>query len=139
LLSNTADRILDAFDKVPNEFTMFTAVKFLDVDGTGAEKLMIGADTAGAGFIGVDSAVFDVSKQKLTPLLSVATMVLYKAEIENIDIHTLTLDERQTIRSGGKRFVFIKKTFAEKRKISSKPLTRRVSFPPGYGLPLDWQ
>ncbi len=70
LLSNAADRILDSFDKMPNAFTMFTSIKFLDVDGSGAEKMMIGADTAGAGFIGVNSGVFGVSSESCITLTS---------------------------------------------------------------------
>jgi hypothetical protein len=139
LLSTAADRILDRIEKVPYAFTTFTSVRFLDMDGSGAEKLMIGADTSGMGSIGVDSAVFDLSNRKLDPLLAVNTLVFYEADIEDLDIHTLTLDEPQTIRSSGKRFFFVKKTFAEKAKLFAKPPTSQMSYPVGFGVPLDWQ
>jgi len=139
LLSSAADRLLDSFDKMPYAFTTFTSVQFIDLDGSGAEKLLISADTSGAAYLGVKSALFDLAKRRLTLLVSLDTLVFYEAELEKVAIHTLTLDERQTIRSKGKRIFFVKETFAAKGKLFSKPLKSRVSFPIGYGLPLDWQ
>jgi hypothetical protein len=74
LLSSTADRILDTLDQMPNDFTTFTSVRFLDPDGSGADKLMIAADFSGAGITGVDMAIFDVSHRKLNPMISLATL-----------------------------------------------------------------
>jgi len=139
LLSNAADRLLDSFDKMPNDFSMFTSVQFVDVDGSGTEKLLISADASGVAYLGVKSALFDLAKHRLTPLISVDTLVFYEEELENVTINTLTLDERQTIRSRGKRIFFVKETFAAKGKLFSKPRKSRVSFPVGYGLPLEWR
>ena len=137
LVSNTADRVLDTFDKVPNAFTMFTLVRFLD-DGSDAEKLMICADFSGIATLGMDSAIFDVAHRKVSPLISAETLVSYQLERENLDFHTLTLDEHRTLLSNGQRFVFTKKTWAEKGKVFSTPVTSSVSYPVGAGLPLDW-
>jgi hypothetical protein len=139
LLSSTADRILSALDKVPYAFTMFTSIRFLDVQGTGAEQMMIAADFSGVGTIGIDSVVFIVSDERLKPLISLTTMLLSETDTENLDIHTLTLDDHQTLLAQGKRFVFTKKKYAEKGKIFRKPVTSKVSYPVGSGLPLDWQ
>ena len=139
LLPISADRILDRFDKVPYGFTMFTSVRFVDVDGSGTEKLMVGADTSGAGLIGVNSAIFDLSNQKLTPIFSVDTVALYDADLDDLDIHSLTLDERETIRAKGQRFFFLKTIFAEKTKVFAKPRTALISYALGNGVPLDWR
>ncbi len=139
LLSSNADRVLDTIDKMPYAFTMFTSVQFLKLGGTGAEKLMIGADFSGVGTIGINSAVFDVSRQRLNPLLSLATMVLAEADIENLDISTMTLDERGTLLAQGKSFVFTKKTYASGKQVLTMPRTETVSYPVGKGVPLDWQ
>jgi hypothetical protein len=138
LISNTEDRLLDKFDKVPCAFTMFTSVRFLDIDGSGAEKLMVDADTSGVASIGVSSAVFDLSNYNLNSILSIDTMVFYEADLEDLDIHTLALDERQTVHSQGRWFFFVKKTFAEKAKLFAKPHSTSVSYSVGYGVPLDW-
>lgn len=139
VLPAAVDRIFDMFDKVPYAFTSFTSVRFVDVDGSGTEKLVIGADTSGAASIGVSSAVFDLSNHKVTPLLSINTVVLSEMDLDDLDIHSLTLDLRQTIIAKGQRFFFVKKTFAEKANILAKPRTSRVSYPVGYGVPLDWR
>jgi hypothetical protein len=139
LLPIAADHIFDKFDKVPYAFTTFTSVRFVDVDGSGTEKLMVGADTSGVASTGVSSAVFDLSSHKLTPLLSIDTVVLYEADLNDLDIHNLTLDERGTIGTKGLRFFFVKKTFAEKANVLAKPRTSRVSYPVRHGVPLDWQ
>jgi len=137
LLSATGDRILDVLDKVPYAFTMFTSVRFLQVDETGSEKLMIGADFAYVATIGVSSAVLDVLGQKLTPLISATTMI--QNEGEEPDVHTLTLDERQTLAAKGKRYYFVKKAYVDKGKVLRTPVTSNESYPVGTGVPLDWQ
>ena len=138
-MPNTADRILDKLDQMPNDFTTFRSVGFLDVDGSGTDKLMIGADFAGVSSVGVDTAIFDVSHQKLHPLISVTSLALYEGESENLDIHTMTLDEPRTRLAKGKRFFFIKKTYAEKAKVFPKVVTALVSYPAGSGVPLNWR
>ena len=138
LLSNAAERIVDSFDSMPWGFSTFTEVRFLN-DGSGSEKLMIGVDASGAATLLVDSAIFDLSKQKLTPVLSVQTMVLYEAELENIDVHALTLDETRTRSAKGTRYFFVKRTFADKKKLPATSFVTTESYPAGTGLPLDWQ
>jgi hypothetical protein len=138
LLSDNADRVLDTIDKMPYAFTMFTSVQFLKGGGTGAEKLMIGADFSGVGTIGINSAIFDVVKEKLNPLLSLTTMVLAEADIEDLDIRTLEVDERRTP-ADGKHFFFVEKTYASGKQILTTPRTETVSFPVGTGVPLNWQ
>ena len=139
LLSNNAGRVLDSFEKVPYAFTMFTSLQFLKVDVSGSEKLMIGADFSGVGTVGINSAVFEVSHQKLAQVLAVTTMVLYEAEIEAPDIHTLTLDEQRTLLAHGKEFFFVKKTYASLKQVFETPRMETVSFPVGTGVPVDWQ
>jgi hypothetical protein len=139
LLSNTAERILDTFDQMPYAFTTVTSVGFLDLDGSGANKLMIGADFSGVGSSGIDTAVFDVSHRKLRPLISFTTLVLYEADPDQLDIHTLELDEHQTRLAKGNRFFFVKTTYAEKATVFPKPVITHVSYPVGTGIPLNWQ
>ncbi len=139
LLPDNADRVLDTIDKMPYAFTMFTSVQFLKVGGTGGEKLMIGADFSGVGTIGINSAVFDVSHQKLTPQLSLTTMVLAEADLDALDIYTMTLDEPRTLLADGKRFVFTKKTYASGKQVLTMPRTETVSYPVGAEVPLNWQ
>ena len=137
LLSGTLDRVLDSFEVAPWAFSMFTSVAFIDVGGSG-EKLMIGVDYSGVSSIGVQSVVFEALNNKLNPVLSVNTMVLYEAELENADIHTLTLDEHRTPLGKGKQFVFFKKSYVENGKVLDKPVTTTVSYRVGTGIPLDW-
>jgi hypothetical protein len=138
LLSNDAGRVLDSFDKVPYAFTMFTSLQFLNVNISGSEKLMIGADFSGAGTVGINSAVFEVSHEKLNPVLSVTTMVLSEADVEDSDIHTLTLDEQRTLLTNGKEFFFVKKTYASGKQVFQTPRIETISFPVATGIPVDW-
>jgi hypothetical protein len=83
LVSNAADHIFDKFDKMPYAFSEFTSIRFLDVNGSGVEKLMIGADFSFLGpAVGVDSAVFDLADHRLTPLFSTNTVVLDEADLD---------------------------------------------------------
>jgi hypothetical protein len=138
LLSSTADRILDVLDKVPYAFTIFTEIRFIPQAGTAPELLIIGADYSGVSSVGVSSVILDASDGHLKPLMSISTMVLYEAELENADVHTLSLDEQRTLVAGGRRFFFVKKSYVEKGKVRRTPVTTNVSFPVGTGLPLDW-
>ncbi len=138
LLSSTADRILDVLDKVPNAFTMFTEIRFLPQVGTSPEAFMIAADYSGAATLGVNSVILDASDGHLNPLMSVDTVVLYEADLENADVHTLTLDQYPRPVAGERRFFFVKKSYVEKGKVLRTPVTTSVSFPVGTGLPLDW-
>ena len=138
LLSSTADRILDVLDKTPWAFTMFTDVRFIPSTGANPEMLMISLDFSGVATDGVSSAVLDVENGRLKPLIAVDTMLRYEeGELEKMDVHTLTLDERQTQAAGGKQFVFIKKSFVGKGEVLVDPVTTQVSYPVGTGLPLD--
>ena len=138
LLSNGGERVVDTFGGMPWAFSAFMDVRFLN-DGSGTEKLMVGVDTYGPATLIVDSAIFDLSKGRLTPVLSVQTMVLYEQELENIDVHTLTLDEGRTTSAKGTRFYFVKRMFADKKKLPATPVVTIESYPAGSGLPLNWQ
>jgi hypothetical protein len=95
---------------MPNAFTTFTAISFLDAGGTGTEKLLVSVDFAGAGAIGVDTAVFDLSDQKITPLGWLTSAVYYGLEKKDEEMFAMTLDERRTLLSKERRFWFVKKT-----------------------------
>jgi len=138
LLSSTADRILDVLDKVTYAFTIFTEIRFLPHGDTRPEILMIVADYSGVASVGVSSVILDASGGHLKPLMSVDTVVLYEAELENADVHTLTFDERRTLVTGERRFFFVKKSYVEKGKVLPTPVTTSVSYPVGTGLPLNW-
>jgi hypothetical protein len=75
----------------------FTNIQFVRVDRSGAEELMLAGDYSGLSTIGVRSVILAISNQRLKPVMSVPTMVLYEAELENADVHTLTLDDRRTL------------------------------------------
>jgi len=138
LLPSAADRILDVLNKTPWAFTMFTDVRFIPSTGTNPEMLMISLDFSGVATVGVSSAVFDVENARLKPLIAVDTVLLYEeGELDRIDVHTLTLDERQTHAAGGKQFVFTKKSFVGNGNVRPNPVTTQVSYPFGTGLPLD--
>jgi len=139
LFSSKLDSVLDTFEKVPYAFTTFTSVRFLDVDGTGNEKLIIAGDLSGVATIGIDWAVFDLSQRKLIPVISVTSVILYEADLDEADVHTLTLDERQTLASKGKKYYFVKKAYVDNGKVLRTPATSRVSLPVGTGVPLSWQ
>jgi hypothetical protein len=115
---------------------MFTDIRFLQ-GGTGSEKLMIAADYYGAASLRVRSVILDVLDNHLNPLMSVSTVVLYEAELENADVHTLTLDAHKTLVTGDKRFYFVKKSYVEKGNVLRTPATTGVSYPIGTGLPLQ--
>jgi hypothetical protein len=83
--------------------------------------------------------VFEAVNNKLHPILSVNTMVLYEAELEKADIHTLTLDKRRTLFGRGTQFFFFKKSYVEKGRVLAKPVTTTVSYRVGTGVPLDWR
>lgn len=139
LLSDNAERVLDTLDKMPYAFTMFTSIQFLKVDATVSEMLLVGADFSGVGTIGINSAVFNVKHQRLNPLLWLTTMVLSEADIDDLDVHTMTLDARRTVLANGKRFFFTKKTYAVGKQVLTTPRTETAEFPVGSGVPLDWQ
>ena len=124
---------------MPNAFTTFTAVKFLDAGNTGNEKLLIGVDFAGAGTVGMNSAVFDLSNQKLTTLGWLTTAVYFGLEKEEEVMFTTTLDEQRTRLSKENRVWFVKKTYIEKGKHFPKPITSNTSIRlNSKGVPLDW-
>ena len=104
LLADEADRILDSFDATPHSFSKFTGIRFVKVNASNAEELMIGADCHYVGGMSVRSIVFDVADHKLKPLLSVDTIVLADLYTDNEEIHTLTLGERRTRLVNGTRF-----------------------------------
>jgi len=134
LLSNRGDRILDVFEKAPHAFTTFTSVRFIRVDNTNAERLMISADFSGAGTTGISSIVFDVSHQKLMPLIAVTTMILYQDEY----VYTQSLDVKRTKLAAGKRYYFVKRSYAEDAKVLQPVVKSIRSYPIGTGVPLDW-
>lgn len=109
LLSVSGDQVLATFDNMPNAFTTFTAVKFIDVGSTATEELLISVDFAGAGTIGINTAIFDLSSQKITPLGWLTTAVY--SGLEKEEMFTLTLDEQRTRLSNGRRCWFTKKTY----------------------------
>jgi hypothetical protein len=133
LLTSTGDQILDSFDTMPNAFSKFTALRFIDIDASGAEKFVISADCGYAGVYGVKSAVFEVQNQKLNALSSVTTM------IDGHSVYAVDLDELRTRQANGKRFFFTKKVFVDKGKILRTPVTRLESYPAARGAPIDWQ
>ena len=124
---------------MPYAFTMFTSIHFLKVDAPAAEKLMVGADFSGVGTIGINSAVFNVEHQRLNPLLWLTTMVLSEADLDDLDVHTMTFDARRTVLANGNRFFFTKKTYAVDKQVLTTPRTETVEFPVATGVPLDWQ
>jgi len=139
LLSPSGDHVLAKVDQMPNAFTTFTAVKFLDAGNTGNEKLLIGVDFAGAGTVGMNSAVFDLSNQKLTTLGWLTTAVYFGLEKEEEVMFTTTLDEQRTRLSKENRVWFVKKTYIEKGKHFPKPITSNTSIRlNSKGVPLDW-
>jgi hypothetical protein len=50
----------------------------------------------------------------------------------------MTLDEARTRLTKGKRFFFVRKTYAEKTKVFPKAVSALVSYPAGRGVPLNW-
>jgi len=138
LLSSAVDRVLDSFEVKPHAFSIFTSIRFIDV-GSRGEKLMIGADYSGVSSIGVQSVVFEILNNKVNPILSVDTIVLYEAELKKADVHTLTFDGHRTLLENGEQFFFVKETYVENGNVLDKPLTTTVSFPVGTGIPLDWR
>jgi hypothetical protein len=139
LMSLSGDKVLSKVDEMPNAFTMFTAVRFLDAGNTGGEKLLIGADFAGAGTVGTNTAVFDVSSQELTPLGWTTTAIYFGLEEKDEVMFTMTLDEQRTRLSKENRVWFVKTTYIEKGKRFPKPIIGSASIRlNAKGVPLDW-
>jgi len=139
LVSMSGDHVLAKVDGMPNGFATFTAVKFLDVRSTGNEALLIGADFAGAGTEGVNTAVFDLSSHELTTLGWTTTSVYSGLEKKDEAMFTMTLDEQRTRLSKENRVWFVKKTYIDKGKKFRKPITGRASIRlNSKGVPLDW-
>ena len=135
LLSDTGDRVLSMLDRMPNAFTTFTAIKFLSAGGAGRETLFLSVDFGGAGTIGINTAIIDLSNQRLTPLRWLPTAISYDIE----EKFTMALDEPRTKRSKGKRVWFIKTTYAKKGKRFPAPVTSRESIEIGTkAVRLDW-
>ena len=65
--------------------------------------------------------------------------MLDEADLNALDMFALALDQRRTIRSKGKRFFFVKTTFAEKAKVFKTPKVTVVSYPAGTDVPVGWQ
>lgn len=139
LMSPSGDQVLFKLDEMPNAFTMFTTVRFLDAGNTGGEKLLIGADFAGAGTVGTNTAVFDLSNQKLTPLGWTTTAIYFGLEKKDEVMFTMKLDESRTRLSKENRVWFVKNTYIEKGKRFPKPITSTASIRLNIkGVPLDW-
>jgi hypothetical protein len=137
LLSNDGSRVLDSVDKMPNAFTMFTSFRFLDVKGNGSEQLIVGADFAGAFTVGVNTAIFDLSQLKLSPLMWTTTAVFSASE--EPEMYTMTLDENRTRLAKARRYYFVKTTYCERGKIFTKLRRSVESWPAGLGpVELDW-
>jgi hypothetical protein len=89
--------------------------------------------------VGIDTAVVDLSNQKLTPLGWTTTAVYSGLEKEEEEMFTMTLDDQRTRLSKGNRVWFVKKTYIEKGKIFLKPTTGNASIRlNSTGVPLDW-
>jgi hypothetical protein len=139
LMSLSGDQVLSKVDEMPNAFTMFTAVRFLDAKSTGSERLLIGADFAGAGTVGTNTAVFDLSNRKLTPLGWTTTAVYFGLEKKDEEMFTMTLDEQRTRLSKENRVWFVKTTYIEKGKRFPKPIISSASIRlNSKGVRLDW-
>jgi len=139
LLSTAGDQVLDTVDEMPNAFTTFTAVKFLDARRSGAEQLLLSVDFAGAGTIGVDTAIFDLSNGRIKPLAWLTTAVYSGLEKKDEAMFTMTLDEQKTLRSAGKLFWFTRRTYIRDGKKLSTPLTSTQSVAVGdKPIPLNW-
>ena len=141
-MSASGDHVLASVEEMPNAFTTFTLVRFIDAGSTGTEELLIGASFAGAGMAGVDTAVFDLSSERLTPLGWTTTAVYSGLEKKDEEMFTMTLDEQRTRRS--KEHVwFIKKLYIEKgNRFSKAPQQQRFGHSivlNSKGVPLDWQ
>lgn len=137
LLPPAADRIWDVFRTAPHAFTEYTGVEFLPPQGAIREKLMISCNASGVGSSPIISIILDASNRRMKPLLAVDTVELNEADLEEADVHTLSLDLRRTLASGESRFFFTKKSYVDKGKFLRTPVATTVSFRLGYGLPLD--
>jgi len=128
LLSAHGDRVLDSFDNMPNAFTMFTSIKFLDVDNSGIEKLFLAADYSSPGDVGINLKVFDVSGLKIRPVLEIGSASSWPEK------YSLTFDQMETVAAKGKRFWFTKIVYGPNGTELLKPVISKVSFSVGEGV-----
>jgi hypothetical protein len=139
LLSDSGDRIIAVLDRMPNAFTTFAAVKFVDAGSSGTEELVLGMDFAGAGTVGVNTAIFDLSGQRISPLGWLTSAVYYGLETKGEELYTMTLDERQTRLSKDRRIWFTKKTYIYKGKRLATPSRSMTSIHLGNkAVALNW-
>jgi len=128
LLSANGDRLLDSFDNMPNAFTMFTSITFLDIDGGGLEKLFLAADYSSPGEVGINLKVFDVSGLKIRPLLAIASASSWREK------SVLAFDQQETMAAKGKRFWFTKTVYDRNGTELQQPVITNISFPAGEGV-----
>ena len=122
LLPVSGDRVLDRFDEMPHAFRMFTSIRFLDVDGSGMEKLLISTDYSSPGEVGITFRVLDVFRERIHLLLDIPLASSWPQK------YVLTLNESETIAAYGKHFHFAKKTYAEKGFALNPPAVTHVSY-----------
>jgi len=139
LLSASGERVEAKVTEMPNAFTRFTSVRFLDPGRPNPEDLLVSVDFSGAGVVGVNTAILGLTNQRITPLGWLTTAVYDGLEKENEEMYVMTLDEQKTRLSKGKRFWFVKKSYIEKGKKLPAPITSATSvLGTRMGVPLNW-
>jgi len=136
LLSDDGKAILDSISRMPQDFTMFTSIRFANLNGDRSEALMVSADFSGPMTVGINTLILGVHHEKFRPLFWTTTAV--KSDLEQ-KMFTMALDEKRTFLARGQRYCFVKTTYIEKGKTLRPPLTSRVSYPVGNGnVAVDW-
>lgn len=139
LLSASGERVEAKVTEMPNAFTRFTSIRFLDPGRPNPEDLLVSVDFSGAGVVGVNTAILDLTNQRITPLGWLTTAVYDGLEKENEEMFAMTFDEQKTRLSKGKRFWFVKKSYIEKGKKLPTPITSATSvLATRMGVPLNW-
>jgi hypothetical protein len=127
-LSADARHVLDSFVNMPHAFTMFTSIMFLDADQSGSEKLVTERDFSSPGEVGKSLMVFDLNGLTLKPQLQIAAASSWPEK------YILALDEQATMHEKGRRYCFVRTSYAREGKTFPKPVITRISYQVGSGL-----
>lgn len=122
VLPLSGDRVLDSFDEMPHAFRMFTSIRFLDVDGSGMEKLLISTDYSSPGEVGITFMVLDLFHERTRLLLDIPLASSWPEK------YLLTLNDSETISAHGKQFLFAKRVFTEGGGALTPPAMTHVSY-----------
>lgn len=114
----------------PMHHSMFTGVRFLDLNGDGVEELVVEPDAGGAGTFMTTMLVFDLSGRRLRPILETQSRLAYMTS----DQYSQELDVARSVAQEGRSVCFELTVLAKNEHVFSKPRVSHECYPMGTGV-----